>query len=77
MKIVYLAYQTDSWHSTDSRTLIAVCSSQEKAISQIKAYCKRYCISFTQKDENQLHTIQQTQCSEREIAFEIETQQVL
>lgn len=77
MKIVYLAYQTDSWHSTDSRTLIAVCSSQKKAINQIKTYCKKYHLSFTQEDENQLHTIQQTQCSEREIAFEIETQQVL
>ncbi|GET47019.1 hypothetical protein [Capnocytophaga felis] len=42
MKRIYIAYFTDSWHSTDSRTLIRVCSNKEKAIKEIKAYCKKY-----------------------------------
>ena len=74
MKCIYIAYFTDSWHSTDSRTLIRVCSNKEKAIKEIKAYCKKYRISFTQADQYHLETISQTQCSEREMEFEIDTQ---
>ena len=73
-KLIYIAYFTDSWHSTDSRTLIRVCSNKEKAIKEIKAYCKKYQIPFTQADQYQLENISQTQCSEREMEFEIDTQ---
>ena len=73
-KLIYIAYFTDSWHSTDSRTLIRVCSNKEKAIKEIKAYCKKYRIPFTQADQYQLENISQTQCSEREMEFEIDTQ---
>ncbi|AYW36289.1 hypothetical protein [Capnocytophaga canimorsus] len=74
MKRIYIAYFTDSWHSTDSRTLIRVCSNKEKAIQEIKAYCKKYRIPFTQTDQYQLETISQTQCSERDMEFEIDTE---
>ncbi len=74
MELIYIAYATDNWHSSDSRTLIRVCSTKERAIKEIKAYCEKYQIPFTQADQYHLETISQTQCSERDMEFEIDTQ---
>lgn len=77
MDFVYLAYITDSWHSTHSRSLIQVCSSKAKAIQEIKNYCQRYQLDFTQDDVTCLQRYNQTQCSEREMEFEIDTQRIV
>jgi hypothetical protein len=71
IKIVYLVYRTDSWHSLNSRELVYIGEDMEVIIAQLKAYR-----GMTEDDANEIRSILQTQCNNRDYEWEFEAQQI-
>ena len=61
MKTLFLLYTTDVWHTQESKNLIAVCSSKEKAISMAQMYAEAEDEEITKDDLYNLERISQTQ----------------
>lgn len=62
MKTVFIVYITDVWHSTSSKQVIAVCTTINECIAQIKIYCyKENLMSISEEEANNLIIIHQTQ----------------
>lgn len=70
-KIIYLVYRTDPWHSLNSRELVYIGEDMEVIIAQLKAYR-----GMTENDANEIRSILQTQCNNRDYEWEFEAQQI-
>ena len=72
-KVIFLVYTCNEWHETSSKTLIAVASTKDKAISMIKRHAAGIddC-QLCPDDINNLERINQTQGYEGGNEFMIE-----
>lgn len=62
MKPLTLVYQTDVWHTHDSKKLAAVCTSKSEAIELIRQFVwDKHKALLTEDDEYNLNHINQTQ----------------
>lgn len=63
-KQLVLVYQTDEWHSHDSKVLVAVCTSKKNSIKTIKKYINdEYNGRLDADDIYNLNQLNQTQSS--------------
>ena len=66
---VILAYQTDSWHTVDTRELVYIGENLEDIIAQLIAYR-----GMSREDAEQIRLNGQTQCNNRDYEWEFEKQ---
>ena len=71
IKIVYLVYRTDPWHSLNSRELVYIGEDMEVIIAQLKTHR-----GITKEDANEVRSILQTQCNNRDYEWKFEAQQL-
>jgi hypothetical protein len=72
MKTLFLLYATDTWHTHQSKNLIAVCSSKEQAINMAQMHAKSEDEEISQDDLFNLEKLDQTQNYQGEGEFLIE-----
>ena len=61
-KQLTLVYQTDNWHTHNSKELLAVVSNKKKAVTLIRQFVwDKYKAILTDHDEELLYSINQTQ----------------
>lgn len=68
-KTIILVYQTDAWHSTDSRMLVYIGENMEDIIAQLTAHR-----GMTADDAQEIRRQWQTQCNNRGWEWEFEQQ---
>lgn len=70
-KLIYLAYQTDAWHSVETRKLVYIGENLEETIRKMVDF-----LSLTEEDAKQLRQWRQTSCNNRDFEVMIERQSV-
>ena len=68
-KLIYLVYQTDAWHSVETRTLVYIGENLEETIRKMVDF-----LSLTEEDAKQLSQWRQTSCNNRDFEVMIERQ---
>lgn len=70
-KEIFLVYRTDAWHSISSKELIYIGEDLEAIIVQLIAHRE-----ITKEDAEQIRSMRQTQCSERDYEWVFEKQRI-
>ena len=68
-KLIYLVYQTDAWHSVETRKLVYIGENLEETIRKMVDF-----LSLTEEDAKQLSLWRQTSCNNRDFEVMIERQ---
>ena len=68
-KLIYLAYQTDAWHSVETMKLVYIGENFEETIRKMVDF-----LSLTEEDAKQLRQWRQTSCNNRDFEVMIERQ---
>lgn len=68
-KLIYLAYQTDAWHSVKTRTLVYIGENLEETIRKMVDF-----LLLVEEDAKQLRQWRQTSCNNRDFEVMIERQ---
>ena len=68
-KLIYLVYQTDAWHSVETRKLVCIGENLEETIRKMVDF-----LSLTEEDAKQLRQWRQTSCNNRDFEVMIERQ---
>ena len=68
-KLIYLVYQTDAWHSVETRKLVYIGENLEETIRKMVDF-----LSLTEEDAKQLSQWRQTSCNNRDFEVMIERQ---
>lgn len=81
MKPLILIYETDAWHSSRSRNLIAIATTERQRDILAGRFLRTYLMQKPKRDTyetamNQLRTMGQTQCLNEECDIELDTELV-
>jgi hypothetical protein len=68
-KLIYLVYQTDAWHSVETRKLFYIGENLVETIRKMVDF-----LSLTEEDAKQLSLWRQTSCNNRDFEVMIERQ---
>ena len=69
---MFAVYQTDNWHTYQSRDLIALCTTFKKAIGLVKKKARQEGIKLTENDLYNIEHLKQTQGLGADFEFVIE-----
>ena len=68
-RLIYLAYETDAWHTVETRKLVYIGENLEETIRKMVDF-----LSLTKEDTKQLRQWRQTSCNNRDFEVMIERQ---
>lgn len=68
-QLIYLVYQTDAWHSVETRKLVYIGENLEETIRKMVNF-----LPLTEEDAKQLRQWRQTSCNNRDFEVMIERQ---